>query len=168
MFASWQESDEKPRQCVKSRDITLPTKVCIVKAVVLSVVSYGCESWTEKKAVHQRIDTFKLWGWKRLLKVSWTARRSNQSIWKDINPEYSLEVLTLKLKLQYFGHLMWRWLIGKVPDAGKDWGQKEKRTLGDEMAGWHHWCNQHKLGETPGDGEGQGGLECCSYGVAKS
>ena len=91
---------------LKSRDITLPTKVCLVKAMVFPVVMYGCESWTVKKAEHRRIDAFELWCWRRLLKVSWTARRSNQSILKEISPEYSLEGLLLKLKLQYFGHLM--------------------------------------------------------------
>ena len=90
---------------LKSKDITLPTKVCIVKAVVFPVVIYECESWTIKKAEYQRIDAFELWHWRRLLRVPWTARRSNQSILKDINPEYSLEGLMLKLKLQYFGHL---------------------------------------------------------------
>ena len=91
---------------LKSRDITLSTKVCIVKAMVFPVVTYSCESWTVKKAEHQRIDAFKLWCWRRLLKVPWTARRSTQSILREINPEYSLEGLMLKLKLQYFGHLM--------------------------------------------------------------
>ena len=90
----------------KSRDITLPTKVCLVKAMVFPVVMYGCESWTIKKAEHRRIDAFKLWCWKTLLRVSWTERRSNQSILKEIYPEYSLEEQILKLKLQYFGHLM--------------------------------------------------------------
>ena len=93
---------------LKSRDITLPTKIHIVKAVVFPVVMYGCESWTIKKAEHQIIDAFELWCWRRLLRVSWTARRSNQSILKDISPEYSFEGLMLKLKLQYFGHLMQR------------------------------------------------------------
>ena len=91
---------------LKSRDITLPTKVRIVKAMIFPVVMYGCGSWTIKKAECQRIDAFKLWCWRRLLKVPWTARRSNQSILKEISPEYSLEGLMLKLKLQYFGHLM--------------------------------------------------------------
>ena len=93
---------------LKSRDITLPTKVCLVKTMVFPVVMYGCESWTIKKAECQRIDAFELWCWRRLLTVSWTARRSNQSILKEISPEYSLEGLMLKLKLQYFGHLMGR------------------------------------------------------------
>ena len=92
----------------KSRDITLPTKVCIVKAMVFPVVMDGCESWTVKKAEHRRIDAFELWCWRRLLRVPWTAKRSNQSILKEISPGYSLEGLMLKLKLQYFGHLMWR------------------------------------------------------------
>ena len=92
---------------LKSRDITLPTKVCLVKAMVFPVVMYGCESWPIKKAEHQ-IDTFELWCWRRLLRVPWTASRSNQSILNEISPEYSLEGLMLKLKLQYFGHLMWR------------------------------------------------------------
>ena len=91
---------------LKSRDITLPTKVCLVKAMVFPIVRYGCESWTVKKAEHQRIDSFELWCWRRLLRVPWTARRSNQSILKEICPEYSLEGVILKLKLQYFGHLM--------------------------------------------------------------
>ena len=91
---------------LKSRDITLPTKVCLVKAMVFRVVIYGCESWTVKKAECRRIDAFELWCWRRLLRVPWTARRSNQSILKEISPEYSLEGLVLKLKLQYFGHLM--------------------------------------------------------------
>ena len=94
--------------CEKSRDITFSTKVHIIKAMVFPVVMYGCESWTIKKAEHWRIDTFRLWCWRWLLRVSWTARRSNQSILKKINPEYSLEGLMQKLKLQYFGHLIWR------------------------------------------------------------
>ena len=91
---------------LKSRDITLPTKVCIVKAMIFPVVMYGCESWTIKKSEHQRIDAFELWCWRRLFRVPWTARRSNQSILKEISSEYSLEVLMLKLNLQYFGHQM--------------------------------------------------------------
>ena len=93
---------------LKSRDITLPTKVCLVKAMVFPVVMYGCESWTIKKADHRRIDAFELWCWRRLLRVPWTARRSNQSILKEVSPEYSLEGLVLKLKLQYFGYLIGR------------------------------------------------------------
>ena len=117
----------------KSRDITLPTKVRLVKAMVFPVVMYGCESWTVKKTKHQRIDAFELWCWRRLLRVPWTARRSNQSILMEISPGISLEGMMLQLKLQYFGHL-----IGKDSDAGRDWGQEEKGTTEDEMAGWHH------------------------------
>ena len=129
---------------LKSRDITLPTKVHLVKAMVFPIVMYGCESWTIKKAESWRIDAFELWGWRRLLRVPWTARRSNQSILKEISPEYSLEGLMLKLKLQYFGHVK-NWLIGKDPDAGKDWRQEEKGTTEDEMVGWHHRLNGHEF-----------------------
>ena len=112
---------------LKSRDITLPTKVCLVKAVVFPVVMYGCESWTIKKAEHQRTDAFELWCWKRLLRVPLTARRSNQSILKEISPKYSLEVLMMKLKLQYFAHLMAKnRLIGKDPDVGKVEGRRRR------------------------------------------
>ena len=129
---------------LKSRDITLPTKVCLVKAMVFPVVVYGCESWTVKKAEHQRIDGFELWCWRRLLRVPWTARRSNQSILKEISPGCSLEGMMLKLKLQYFGHLMRR--VGKDPDAGRDWGQEEKGTTEDEMTGWHHQLDGCEFG----------------------
>ena len=123
----------------KSRDITLPTKICLVKAMVFPVVMYGCESWTVKKAEHQRIDAFELWFWRRLLRVPWTARRSNQSILKEISPGCSLEGLMLKLKLQYFGHLMQRVdSLEKTLMLGGIGGQEEKGTTEDEMAGWHH------------------------------
>ena len=103
----WEESYDQPRQHIKkSRDITFPTKVHLVKTMVFPVIMYGCESWTIKKAEHQRIDAFEPWCWRRLLRVPWTARRSNQSILKEISPGCSLEALMLKLKLQYFGHLM--------------------------------------------------------------
>ena len=108
---------------LRSRDITLPTKVLLVKAVVFAVVMYGCESWIIKKAEHGRIDAFELWCWRRLLRVPWTAKRSNQSILQEISPEYSLEGLMLKLKLQYFGHLMQRTdLLGKILMLGKKAG----------------------------------------------
>ena len=123
---------------LESRDTTLPTKVRLVKAMVFPVVMYGCESWTVKKAEHRRIDAFELWCWTRLLRVSWTARRSSQSILKVISPGCSLEGLMLKLKLQYFGHLMRRVDSLEKTDAGRDWGQEEKGTTEDEMAGWHH------------------------------
>ena len=124
---------------LKSRDITLPTKVCLVKDMVFPVIMYRCERWTIKKAEHQRIEAFELQCWRRFLTVPWTARRSNQSILKEISPEYSLEGLMLELKLQYFGHLMQRVdSLEKDSDAGRDWGQEEKGTTKDEMAGWHH------------------------------
>ena len=123
----------------KSRDITLPTNVRLVKAMVFPVVTYGCESWTVKKAECRRIDAFELWCWRRPLRVPWTARRSNQSILKEISPAISLEGMVLKLKLQYFGHLMGRVdSLEKDSDAGRDWGQEEKWTTEDEIAGWHH------------------------------
>ena len=105
---------------LKSRDITLPTKVGLVKAMVFPVVMYGCESWSLKKAEHQRIDAFEVWCWRRLLRVPYTARRSNQSILKELSPGYLLEGLMLKLKLQYFGYLMQRTDSLKDPDVGKD------------------------------------------------
>ena len=133
MITSWKERYDKPRQRIKSKDITLPTKVLIVKAMVFLVVMYGCESWTIKKAECQRIDAFKLWCWRRLLRVSRTTRGSNQSILKEINPEYSLE--GLELKLPYFGHLMWRAkslektvMVGKI-EGRKRRGQQKIRWL---------------------------------------
>ena len=114
---------------LKSRDVTLPTKVHLLKTMIFPVVMYGCESWTVKKADHWRTDAFELWCWRRLLRILWTARRSNQSILMEIGPEYSLEGLMLKLKLQYFGHLMWRddsfektLLLGKI-EGGRRRGQ---------------------------------------------
>ena len=143
---------------LKSRDITLPTKVHLVKAMIFPVVMYECESWTIKKAEHQRIVAFELWCWRRLLRVPWTSRRSNQSVLKEISPGYSLEGLRLKLKLQYFGHLMRRVDSGKDPGAGRDWGQEEKGMTEDEMSGWHHRLDGHGSGWTPGVGDRQGGL----------
>ena len=122
----------------KSRDMTLSTKVRLVKAMVFPVVMYRCESWTMKKAECRRIDAFELWCWRRLLRVPWTARRPNQAILKEISPGISLEGMMLKLKLQYFGHLMQRVDSLENSDAGRDSGQKEKRTTEDEVAGWHH------------------------------
>ena len=124
---------------------------------------YGCGSWTVKKAECWKIDAFELWCWKRLLRVPWTARTSNQSILKAISLKCSLEGLMLKLKLQYFGHLMQRAdTFEKTPIQGKNWGQEEKGTTEDEMVGWHHQFNGHGFGWTPGGGDGQGGLVCCS------
>ena len=146
---------------LKSRDITLLTKVCIVKAMVFWAVMNRCESWTIKKAEHQRTDAFKLWCW-RVFRIPWTARRSKQSVLKEINPEYLLEGQMLKLKLQHLPPDSKSWLIGEDRDAGKDWGQEEKRATEDKMVGWHHWLNGHEFEETLGDSEGQGRLECCS------
>ena len=136
---------------LKSRDLTLPTKVHLVKAMVFPVVMYKCENWTMKKAECQGIDTFELWFWRRLLRVPWTASRSNQSILKEINPEYSLE--GLMLKLQNFGHLIWRThslvktlILGKIED------RRRRGTTEDKMVGWHHQL----------DGQGQGSLVYCS------
>ena len=131
---------------LKSRDITLPTKVCLVKAMVFPTVMHGCESWTVRKAEHWIIVAFELWCWRRLLRVPWTARRYNQSILKEISPEYSLEGLTLKLKLQYFGHLMWR-----TDSLERPWSWERLKVGGeglteDEMVGWHHRLNGHEFG----------------------
>ena len=126
--------------------------------MVFPVVMYGCESWTVTKAGCRIVDAFELWCWRRLLRVPWTSRRSNHSILKEIIPGCSLERLMLKLKLQYFGHLLRR----ADPDAGKDWGQEEKGVTEDEVVGWHHQFNGHEFGRTPGDSERQGILACCS------
>ena len=155
---------------LKSRDITLPTKVHLVKAVVFPVVMYGCERWTVKKAEHRKTDAFELWCWKRLLRVPWTARRSNQSILKEISTGCSLEGLDAEAETP----VLWpphskSWLIGKDPDAGRDWGQEEKGSTEDEMAGWHHRLDGHESEWTPGVGDGQGGLACCdSWGCKES
>ena len=147
----------------KSRDITLPTKVHLIKAIVFPVVMYGCESWTMKKVERRRIDAFELWCW-RLLRVPWTARRSNQSILKEIIPGCSLEGMTLKLKLQYFGHLMRSvdslektLMLGGIGGRRRRGWQRMRRLDADEF-GW-----------TLGVGDGQGGLACCnSWGHKES
>ena len=142
---------------LKSRDITLPTKAHLVKAMVFPVVMYGCESWTIKKAEHQRTDAFELWCWRRFLTVPCTARRSNQSILKEISPEYSLPGLMLKLKLQYTGHLMRRTdsfektlMLGKI----ESWGRRGRQRM--------RWLDGITDSEyTLGVGDGPGGLVCC-------
>ena len=146
MLTPLEESYDQPRQHLKIRDFTLPKVFHLVKVMVFPVLIYGCESWTIKKAEHWRIDAFELWCWRRLLRVPWTARRSNQSILKGISPEYSWEELMLKLKTP----ILWppdgkNWLIWKDPDAGKDWRRKEKGTTEDEMVGWHYWLNGREL-----------------------
>ena len=124
---------DKPRQSIREQ------KHHLVKAMVFPVVMYGYESWTIKKAGHRRVDAFELWCWRKLLRVSWTAKRSNQSILKEISPEYSLEGLMLKLKLQYFGHLMQRTdSFEKTLMLGKIDGRRRRGLTEDEMAGWHH------------------------------
>ena len=130
---------------LKSRDITLPAKVHPVKAMVFPVVMYGCESWTIKKAEQWRTDAFELWCWRRLLRVRWTTRRSNQSILKEISPGCSLEGMMLKLKFQYFGHQMRRAdSLEKTLMLGKT-EQEEKGTTEDKMVGWHHWVSGHEF-----------------------
>ena len=127
MPVAWKKSYDQPRQQLKSRDITFPTKVLLVKAMIFPVVMYECESWTMRKAEHRRIHAFELWCWRRLLRVFWTAKRSNQSILEEISPEYSLEGLMLKLKLQYFGYVMWRTdLFEKTLMLGKIEGRRRR------------------------------------------
>ena len=132
---SWKKSYGQPRQHTKNRDITLPTKAHLVKAMVFLVVMYGCEGWPIEKTEHWRNDAFELWCWKKLLWVPWPARRWNQSILKGISPEYSLEGLMLKLKLQYFGHLMWRTYSWKRPWC---WERLKAGGEGDDR-GWDGW-----------------------------
>ena len=152
---------------LKSEDITLPTKVRLVEAMVFPVVMYGCESWTIKKAEHQRFDAFELWCWRRLLRVTWTARRFNQSILKEISPEYSLEGLMLKMKLQYSGHLMQSadslqrtLMLGKI---------EGKRRSGWQRMRWLDGItnSMDMFEQTPGAGDGQGSLACCSSCITK-
>ena len=144
---------------LKSRDITLLTKVYIDKAVVFSVVMYPCESWTTKKAKRWRTDPFKLCCWRKLLR----DQESKPVKIKEINPEYSLEGPRLKLKLQYFGHLMWRAdSLENTLMLGKIEGMRRRRGAEDEMIGWHHWLKGHEFEQALGDSEGQGSLAWCS------
>ena len=147
---------------LKGRDITLPTKISLVKAMVFPVVMYGCENWTIKKAESWRIDAFKLWCWIRLLKVPWTARRSNQSVLKEISFEYSFEGLMLKLKLILWPPDAKNQLNGKDPSSRKDWRQEEKRMTEDEMVEWHHQHVGHEFEQALGVDDGQGSLTCCN------
>ena len=152
-----------PDGMLKSRDITLLTKVRLFKAMVFPVVMYRCESWIIKKAEHQRIDAFELWCWRRFLRVPWTAGRSNQSILKEISPWIFIGRTDAEAETP----ILWppdvkNWLIRKDPDAGKDWRQEEKGTTEDEMVGWHHQLDGHEFEQVPGVGDGQGSLVCCS------
>ena len=146
---------------LKSRDITLPTKVCLAKAMVFPVVMYGCESWTIKKAEHWRFDGFELWYWRRLLRVPWTARL------QPVHPKGDQSWMFIgRTDAEAETPILWlpdvkSWLIGKACDAGRDWGQEEKGTTENEMDGWHHQLNGHEFGWTLGVGDGQGGLACC-------
>ena len=168
ILTPWKKSYVNLDGILKSRDITLPTNTCIVKAMVFPVVIHGCESWTLKKAECWRIDAFKLWCWRRLLRVPWTARRPNQSILKEISPGCSLEGLTLKLKLQYFGHLIRTAdSLEKTLMLGKIEGKKRRDNRG--LDGWmDHWLNEQEFPQALGDGEGQEAWRAAVHGVAKS
>ena len=151
-----------PDSILKSTDITLPTKVSIVKAMVFPVFMYRCESWTIKKSEYRRIDAFELWCWRRLLRVPWTARRF-QPVHSKGDQSW---VFFGRTDIEAETPILWppdekSWLIGKDPDAGKDWRQEEKGSTEDEMVGWYHRLNGLEFEWTPGVGDGQGGLACC-------
>ena len=153
---------------LKSKDITLPTKFHLVKPMVFPVVMYGCESWTIKKYECRTIDAFELWCWRRLLQIPWTARRSNQSILKEVH-----WVFIGRTDVEAEIPILWppdmeSWFIWKDPDAGKDRSRDEEGRTEDAMVGWHHWLSGHGFGSTPGFGDGQGGLACCSSWGCKS
>ena len=153
---------------LKSRDITLSTKVRLVKATVFLMVMYGCESWTIKKAEHRRIDAFELWCWRRLLRVPWDSKEI-----QPVHPKGNQSwIFIWRTDAEAETPILWppdakKWFTGKDPDAGKDWRQEEKRMTEDEMVGWHHQLNGHEF-EHLGDGEGQGSLHAAVHGVAKS
>ena len=153
---------------LKSRDITLPTNVCLVKAMVFSVVMYGCESWTVKKAEHRRIDDFELWCWRGLFESPLDCKEI-----QPVHPKGDQSWVFIG-RTDAETPIIWppcakSWLIGKDPDAGRDCGQEEKGTTEDEMAGWHHWLDVHEFEWTPGTGDGQGGLLWCdSWGCKES
>ena len=173
-LAPWKKSYDQPRQCIKKAEtfITLSTKVCLVKAMFFPVVMYGCESWTIKKSERRRTDAFELSCWRRLLTVPWTARRSNQSILKEISSEYSLEGLMPRLKLQYFGHLMWRTDLLKKKKKMTYWERPwfwERLKAGGEGddRGWDGWMASPtqwtmEFEQVPGTGDGHRSLACCS------
>ena len=160
------ESREHPATCSKGDRRPTACMVGILSswtsAMIFTAVMYRCESWTIKKAECRRTDVLELWCWWRLLRVPWTARRLNQSIIKELNPEYSLKGLMLKLKLQYLGHLLQRaHSLEKTLMLGKTEGRRRRGATEDEMVGWHHQLNGLEFEQTPGDGEGQGSLVCC-------
>ena len=146
---------------LKSRGITLPTKVHQVKAMVFLVVRYRCESWTIKKAEHWRTDAFELWCWRRVLRVPWTARRSNQSILKEIALNIHWKAWCWSWSSITLAPNEKNWLIGKNPNVGKDWGQEEKGRTEDEMVRWHHWLNGDEPEQALGVGNRQGSLASC-------
>ena len=155
---------------LKSRDIALPTKVCLVKAMVFPVVMYGCESWTIKKAECQRTDTFELWCWKRFLRGPLDCKEI-----QPVHPKGNQSWISIgSIDAEAETPIFWppdskNWLTGTDPDAGKDWRQEEKGTTEDEMVGWHHRLNRHKFEQAPGVGDGQGRLACCSpWGLKES
>ena len=146
MFAPWKKSCDQSRQHIKKQRHYFANKGPSSQRYGFSSSHAGYESWIIKKAEHQRTDGFELWYCKRLLRVSWTSRKSNQSVLKEIGPGYSLEGLILKLKLQYLGYLMWRTdSLEKTLLLGKDWRQEEKGMTEDEIVGWHHWLNGHEF-----------------------
>ena len=157
----WKKGYDQPRQHIKKQRHHFADKGLSIKGMVFPVVMYGCETWTIKKAECQRTDAFELWCWRRLSRVPWTARRSNQSILKEIS-----WIFIGKTDAEAETPILWpydeNWFIWKDPDAGKDWMQEKKGTTEDEMVGWHHWLNGHEFEWTPGDGDGQGSLACCS------
>ena len=157
-LAPWKKSYDQHRQHIKKQRHYFANKSHLVRAMVFPGGMYGCESCTIKKAEHWRTVAFELWCWRRLSRVSWTARRSNQST----SPEYSLEGLMLKLTLQYFGHLMWRtFSLEKTLMLGNIEGRR-RRVQRDEMVGWHHWCDGHEFEQVLGVDDGRRSLVCCS------
>ena len=162
MLAPWKKSYDQPRQHIKKQRHYFANKALSSQSYDCSSSHVGCESRTIKTE-HQAIDAFDLWCWRRLLRVPWTARRSNQSNIMEISPVYSLEGLMLKLKLQYFGHVMWSThSLEKTLMLGKIWRQEERRMTEDNMVGWYHWLHGHEFEQASGVGDGQESLACCS------
>ena len=163
MLAPWKKSYDQPRQHIKKQKHYFANKVHLVKAIIFAVVMYGCESWNIKKAEHWRIDAFELWCWRRLLRVPWAARRP----WA-VNPKGNQSLIFIgRTGAEAETPILWppdakNWLIGKDPDAGKDWRWEEKGMTEDEMVGWHQWLDGHEFEWAPGVGDGQGSLACCN------